>query len=835
MRIALLLVAGLVSMVLALSRGPDEESHEAILNALRSIDLTFAALQRDVLQARSGILKNYDFLGLAIDQMRDDLKEIASVSRTVSLAEPEMLEEKLTVVAQSIDHNEAMIERFKSGNAMIQNSLRIFGQTLGEMRVQSKAEQVEFFLEAQGLGQQMWQFQNGQNLASGEDLKRGLVRLRGLAQPDIAPLTGSLVEHGLLIVKTLPAVDSIVSGIQSLERVRGSLELQREYFQQFGHINARMSLIRVVLALISLSLCAYATYLAVRLKLYADSLHWKLYVEQTVNEAVTRISLEPERFQAVMNEALSKMKEVFGFESVCLLDLDPSDWSERSVFGRSDLPEVCTSLVGDVISDLRDTAKLERDRVLWRHPVRYRNLGSILDALRTPKPLAVASYVRPHKDMVVIMVARCQAAYWNMRTDEQVLRMTTELLALALEKQQRLADLDELDRRVEEGQRLEAVGTLAGGVAHEFNNILMAIMGYAEMAATALEISLPARRYVDHVLSAGARAKLVVDQMLTFGRMRRNPMLPFDAVRATQEMLPVIEVCLPSRVKLHVDLPDCPAAMNGSAIEIQQVLVNLCKNAGEAIAGEGHVKLAIDSLEVSVPYKLTHGDLQPGPHLRIAVTDTGPGIAPAQLQRIFEPFFTTKGDGGTGLGLSVVHGTVQSLKGAMHVSSIVSRGTRFELYFPLLDPKVLPTHVPIIINSGERDVVTPGRGELIAVVDSRESSRLMWEEKIAALGYEPVGFQTAAQLAKWCSTNVADAVLMVINYHATEEVGDLLGLPAVYMTDGSYRLAPVPSTPYRVLNHRSSIRNLQDALRSVLEDRDNPRLTQIPALQTVYG
>ncbi len=865
MRIAILLVAGLVTMVLALSRGPDEQSHETILNALRAVDLTFAGMQRDVLQARSGILKNYDFLGLAIDRMRVDLQRIAAISASVSVEDRASLEERLAAVGQSIAHNEAMIEQFKSGNAMIQNSLRIFLQTLNEIRKRMVgAESVPALLETQLLGQQMWRFQNAHDPALAAELRSGLLRLRKATWPEMADLKTSLVEHGLLIVRTLPAVDAVVGATQAAETVAGIRELQHEYFRQFGRMNARMSTIRLMLSLISLGLCAYATMLAFRLKFFADSVSWRLHVEQSVNDAVTRLSLEPERFKAVMYDALVRMEQVFGFESVCLLSLDPADWSQKDTFGRQEPLENCSLLARDFLQDLRARLPTQRDLVLWRYAIPARGVARLISALRKPKPLAVASFVRPHDDLAVLMVARCQPAFWNMRTDAQILRMTTELLALALEKHHRLADLDELDRRMEETQRLEAVGTLAGGVAHEFNNILMAIMGYAEMAAAALTPGLPTRGYVDNVLGAGRRAKLVIDQMLAFGRMRRNPLRPFDAARAASEMLPMIEVCLPAGVKLHVDLPEEVAVVSGSAIEIQQVLVNLCKNAGEAIAGRalfghaepesgrrqtepseicGNVKLSLDAVEPSREHILTHGALAPGPHWRFAVTDSGPGIAPAQLQRIFEPFFTTKGDRGTGLGLSVVHGTVQSLKGAMNVSSIPGKGTRFELYFPRLDAGALflsnaddttAVHSDMTNPAARGGTVGPrgdsalGNGELVAVIDGRENARLMWEEKIAALGYEPVGFESAAQLSQWVESatrvaTVPDALAIALGGEDDANCPALAGLlrsypdlPVVYLLDGAV-VPTVSVRSHRFLKKPVSARALRDALAGVLE------------------
>ncbi|MCJ9672009.1 MULTISPECIES: DAHL domain-containing protein [unclassified Neorhizobium] len=814
MRIAILLVAGLVSMILAMSRGPDGDGHEAILNAMRTINLSYAALQRDVLQARSGILKNYDFLGLAIDRMRAEVQTIDALTASLSFVDSTERDGWIKVMKNALDRNEVTIERFKSGNALIQNSLKIFIQTWREMQARPRGPNFVALMDVQQLGQQMWQFQNTPDPELAKEIRRGLMRLHDTPSPAIDDLKKPLLDHGYLILNTLPSVDEIVGGIQASDGIDGSLEFQRAYLQQFGQMSRQTSKARLILSGISLSLCAYATYLAFRLKFYADSLRWRLYVEQSVNDAITRLSLEPERFRIVMDGALKKMAEVFGFGTVSLITLNPDSWDVTGVFTPDGRPNAPEPLVQDFIADLREKPQPFSDPVLWRHRAPGSPLAAFCDLVCKRKPLALASAAKPHEGLVVMLVAECRLANWNMRTDSQILRMTTELLALAIEKHHRLTELDELDRRLEEAQRLEAVGTLAGGVAHEFNNILMAIMGYAEMAVAALTPGLPTRAHVEHILTAGHRAKLVVDQMLAFGRLRRNPALPFNVTAAVTEILSDIEICVTPSVRLHLDIPDTLLVILGHPIEIQQILVNLCKNAAEAIGGQGHVKLKVTTIDVTTERALSHGHLQTGHYVWISVTDTGPGIAPGHLQRIFEPFFTTRGDkGGTGLGLSVVHGTVKSLKGSMHVSSILGKGTRFDMFFPHLEANLAPQ----MIHRQLEDIPT-GSGELVAIVDSDETSRHMWEERIAALGYEPAGFPSTGELSDWCSRGQTwpDAMVLVASDRNTNP-----GLPAVLSDLPRIVIcraigATPPAGSRHVLREPVGARGLAVAMRAVL-------------------
>jgi signal transduction histidine kinase len=819
MRIAILLVAGLVSMVLALSRGPDEESHEAILRAFRSIDLSYAAMQRDVLQARSGILRNYDFLDTAIDQMQADLQNIDALCAATPLDDSAELRRQLAVMAMSIDRNEMIIERFKSGNALIQNALRIFIGTLSEMQRRSQPGDVNapFVTAVQQLSQQMWQFQSSKDPELAELVARNLADLRDRPPSPMDDLKKALLNHGFLILKILPVVDEIVGETEAHVSMDGSREAQLEYLQQFGRMNAGLSRGRLLLSVISLGLCAYAIYLAFRLKFYADSLHWRLHVEQSVNDAVTRLALEPERFRILMDEALVRMAGVFGFKTVSLISLDPASRKVQCVFGENASLEAPPPLVQDFLADLRERPASSSDIVLWRHATPSSMLAGLCDMARARRPVAVASLAMPHDELAVMLVADCQSAHWNMRTDAQILRMTTDLLALAIEKHHRLTALEQLDRRLQEMQRLEAVGTLTGGVAHEFNNILMAIMGYAEMAADTASTIGPTRSYINHILTAGGRAKLVVDQMLAFGRMRRNPAVPFDAVEAAIEMLPIIEVCLAPPVMLHVAMPDAPLVIRGSPIEIQQVLVNLCKNAAEAMKGGGHVRLSIDSIQLSALHSLSHGQLSAGRYVRISVTDNGPGIAPGHRQRIFEPFFTTKGgQGGTGLGLSVVHGTVQSLGGAVNVHSILGTGTRFDIYFPQIEAGAVSP------KDSQGPASPIGDAELVAIVDAVEVSRSMWEEKVAALGYEPVGFSSVRQLADWYARSRTDPDVVLLVGHGDDEAlpHDLARLPRVQICEGGDGLPQRPpfAAGHRVLKMAVGAHGLASAIRAVLEE-----------------
>jgi signal transduction histidine kinase len=220
-------------------------------------------------------------------------------------------------------------------------------------------------------------------------------------------------------------------------------------------------------------------------------------------------------------------------------------------------------------------------------------------------------------------------------------------------------------------------------LAHEFGNLLMPILGYAEMAADNLKSGTSARRYMECILAAGDRAKFAVEQFLA--RDKTDFTSVFDVVAATAEILPDLSMYLPSTSRLHVDLPDRPLWLDGSAISLQQVIVNLCKNAGEAMKDGGTVKLTVGDFKPSKSSLARCGRLDHSRYVRVSLSDTGPGIPRSILKRVFDPYFTTKSDQvGHGLGLALVHRVVESWGGVIDVNSIPGQGTAIDLFLPCL-------------------------------------------------------------------------------------------------------------------------------------------------------
>jgi PAS domain S-box-containing protein len=239
-------------------------------------------------------------------------------------------------------------------------------------------------------------------------------------------------------------------------------------------------------------------------------------------------------------------------------------------------------------------------------------------------------------------------------------------------------------------QKMEALGTLAGGIAHDFNNILAAILGYTELTLYDIPSDSRARQNLQEVLTAGQRAKDLVQQILTFSRKSEQEQKPLHLHIIIKEALKLLRAMLPTTIGIFQDIAEDTGAVLADPTQIQQVLLNLGANAEYAMRETGGLlDVRLDAITVDTALVAQHPELVPGPHVRLRVRDTGRGIAPEIMGRIFEPFFTTKDVGqGTGMGLAVVHGIVTSHGGAITVQSTPGQGTAVEIYFPCITATV---------------------------------------------------------------------------------------------------------------------------------------------------
>jgi signal transduction histidine kinase/ActR/RegA family two-component response regulator len=306
-------------------------------------------------------------------------------------------------------------------------------------------------------------------------------------------------------------------------------------------------------------------------------------------------------------------------------------------------------------------------------------------------------------------------------------------LRAALNRQERVdREKHRLEQELAGVQRVEALGFLAASVAHDFNNVLTAIVGYAELARETADPKTFSIN-IDRLLAATERARLLVRRVLTFDPRRSLSYRPTPIETIITEVSQQVQATLPPSIDMQLYGLNQPAIILGDATEIHQVVMNLCSNAVHAMPWGGSLQIRLETLELRESQELALGQLQPGRWVCLSVIDTGVGLADDQITSIFEPFYTTRQPAhGTGIGLTVVRNIILRMQGALDVSSRLGAGTRMAVYWRSIDmPAVLPRSPRL---------ADDGAGETIMVVDDEKELVVLTEELLASLSYEPVGF-----------------------------------------------------------------------------------------------
>jgi CheY-like chemotaxis protein len=231
---------------------------------------------------------------------------------------------------------------------------------------------------------------------------------------------------------------------------------------------------------------------------------------------------------------------------------------------------------------------------------------------------------------------------------------------------------------------------------------------------------------------------VLVDRILGFSRSGLGERAIVHIQSVVEETLELIAASLPADIRLEQSLDAGDAGLIGDSTHLHQVAMNLCTNAVRAMERGGVLRVRLARVDVTDEQSVSRGALSPGPYARLVIEDTGVGIPPAVLERIFDPFFSTRGVGeGTGLGLSLVHGIVIDLGGAIDVKSVAGEGTRFEIWLPVTAE--IGRRAVEVVREPAR-----GRGETVMIVDDEGMLVALAEEMLAGLGYEPVGYQSSS-------------------------------------------------------------------------------------------
>ena len=285
-----------------------------------------------------------------------------------------------------------------------------------------------------------------------------------------------------------------------------------------------------------------------------------------------------------------------------------------------------------------------------------------------------------------------------------------------------------LEDQIRQSQKMESIGTLAGGIAHDFNNILGIILGNTELALDDVPEWNPARQNLEEVRIAILRAKNVIRQLLSFARKTTLEKKPTNIIPVVKESLKLIRSTIPASIDIHQNIPEDIDTIMADPTQINQVLINLCTNAGHAMPDGGVIAITLKNKELDETAAAKHPELNPGRYVNLIVSDTGHGIPQEEIDRIFDPYFTTKEvDRGTGMGLAVVHGIIKEHNGLITVESESGKGTNFSIFFPVVEKEA--------VDEIETDQKFPAGDESVLFIDDEESIVKLAHQRLERLGY----------------------------------------------------------------------------------------------------
>jgi signal transduction histidine kinase/ActR/RegA family two-component response regulator len=279
-------------------------------------------------------------------------------------------------------------------------------------------------------------------------------------------------------------------------------------------------------------------------------------------------------------------------------------------------------------------------------------------------------------------------------------------------------------------QKMEAIGTLAGGIAHDFSNVLQAVQGYAQLLLMGADQGQPGCVELQEIVSAAKRGAELTKRMLTFSRKVESKRRPLCLNHEVEQVRKLLERTIPKMIEIELRLAEGLRVVNADPVQMQQMLMNLAINAKDAMPEGGRLLIETKNVSLDEEYCQAHVGATPGEYVLLTISDTGHGMDRKTLTRIFEPFFTTKEPGkGTGLGLAVVYGVVKSHDGHIMCYSEPGEGTIFRIYLPVIERGVE------VAESREAEAPVRGGSEVILLVDDEQSVLRLGERIFKSSGY----------------------------------------------------------------------------------------------------
>jgi signal transduction histidine kinase len=710
------------------------DRYDRELQALHDFSDLERGLNREVLTARAGLSRNYDALARMTDtyaEALDRLRETAGAGSEESAA--------IEVLAVRARRQQDLVEQFKSRNALLRNSFAYFG--LFSTRLAASDDR-PVVAAGSTLASAVLHLTLDTSPAAVREVKDRLEQLARLqSPPGDAESIQAAVAHGGILHDLLPATDAalkaLIAAASSREQdVVRSLIMKR---QLAARASAREY--RLLLYAASLMLLGALVYLGLQLRARAVALRRRAAFEHVLAGISTRfINSQHHEIVEHVESALEKLAGCVGADRAYFVVAgEPRQiyrWSREGTEFPAGWPERAIHLASRF--DRGEGGIIHIPKVRPAHPDDTMNL--LVDA-GLQGWLCIPSISQKRRAPAILGFDALRAGALIPWAEFTLFRMAFDAVSQAVGRVLLEREKERLEASLQQARRMETIGTFASGIAHNFNNIVGAILGYTEMADAPVRSDGQPAANLAEIRRAGERARELVDQILTFGRRgegRREPVCIKALVAETNRLL---AASLPSYVGITVSETSEAAVVSTEPARLQQVILNLCNNAAQAMDRPGVIEIRIDVRELTEVLRVGRIDIGPGRFAILSILDPGRGMDETTLERIFEPFFTTRPDG-NGLGLATVREIVEEHDGTVEVQSTPGVGTRFDIWLPSV-----PSNEPIAIQHSP-GTAGRGAGETVLVLDTERERLLRHEEILAALGYEPVGFTELAEAAQ---------------------------------------------------------------------------------------
>ena len=529
------------------------------------------------------------------------------------------------------------------------------------------------------------------------------------------------------------------------------------------------------------------------------------------------INLRPSEVGGAFTEALESLGRFIGVESGVILHFTDDGHLELQHIWRV-LPLVVPPLqlwttldVTALVARLR-SGEIAAAESLEPAPPEYAEVRSFLEQHGVRAVLSSALVVGG-KPWGLLGFSTNRPRRWSA-DDKRLLQLSSQVFANALSRVESDRNEARLQDQLRQTQKLDVVGQLAGGIAHDFNNLLVSITLWSELARRNLERSpADAREAVEEISRAAERAATLTQQLLTFSRQRPAHVRPLSLEALVGDMFKLLRRLVRESIRIELALPPLGVEVEGDPAQLEQVLLNLCVNASDAMPDGGTLTIAARVAEL-LPRAEVPAWVRPGPHVVLEVADTGVGIPRELVERIFEPFFTTKPPGkGTGLGLSTVYGIVRQHRGQVRVQSQPGVGTRFEVWLPRatgpaeaaqVAPQVrapggtetvLLAEDDPLVRSAITEVLTRAGYRVLAAADGTRALELFDHDASVAIAVVDAVMPGKSGLDTWRALHERRAnlpVLFTSGYSSSV-------FPAGFFDDGSHQLLEKPFHPDALL------------------------------------